>query len=46
MLARVEPLDDFERKALEWVEAMTKFRYAKTLYEYQVKASKCEHSRS
>ena len=40
MLTRVEPRDDFERKALEWVEAMTKFRYAKTAYEYSVRKSK------
>lgn len=40
MLARVEPQDDFERRALAWVEQMTKFRYAKTLYEYDQKSRK------
>jgi hypothetical protein len=40
MLSRVQPQDEFERKALEWFEAMSKFRYARTAYEYAIRKSK------
>lgn len=35
MLSRVDPQDDFERRAMQWFEAMTKFRHAKTLDDYR-----------